>query len=423
MDWSAAYRLFKYDRMNIQEVFEVVIRNAVDLLPQDKNILAHLDDTILRKKGKKVAGTAWRRDPLGPPFQNNLIWGQRFIQLSMAMPQGPGCSQSRALPIDFFHSPSLKRPGAYAIEEETEKFKELQAQARLSYQGALRMRTLRKTLDDQGCAHRTLCISVDGSYTNETVLKQLPANTILIGRIRKDTKLYKLPESQLMKGRKKVYGKRIPTPEEIRKAHDIEYKQIKAWAAGKVHNFKIKVIKNLRWRSAGQKHILQLMIISPLGYRLTKSSKILYREPAYLICTDDNLDTEQFLQSYLWRWEIEVNFRDEKTLIGCGQAQVRNAEAVHKAPAFSVAMYAFLLLASMQAKQLRNQSVLPRPKWDPAKEHQRLSTTELMNLFRLQKWTSNIKTNFSGFIAKQHEYRSLKKSIDPLLSAIYYLRN
>jgi hypothetical protein len=423
MDWSAAYKLFKYGRMNVQGLFEVVIQNSLDLLPAEKKILVHLDDTILRKNGKKVAGTAWRRDPLGPPFQNNLVWGQRFIQLSMAMPLGVGCTQSRALPIDFFHSPSAKRPGAYARDEEVEKFKELQAKARLSYQGVLRMSTLRKTLDDQGCSQRTLCISVDGSYTNKTVLKQLPANTILIGRIRKDTRLYKLPESQPVKGRKKVYGEPIATPEEIRQGNEIEYKEIKAWAAGKVHDFKIKVVKSLRWRTAGEKHILQLMIISPLGYRVTKDSKILYREPAYLICTDNNLDTEEFLQSYLWRWEIEVNFRDEKTLIGCGQAQVRNAEAVEKAPAFSVAMYAFLHLASMQARQLRNESVLPRAKWDPANEHQRLSTTELMNLFRLQKWTSNIQTNFSGFMAKQHKSRSLKKAIDPLLSAIFYLRN
>ncbi|WP_332914692.1 hypothetical protein [Algoriphagus boritolerans] len=47
-------------------------------------------------------------------------------------------------------------------------------------------------------------ISVDGSYTNETVLKKLPANTILIGRIRKDCSLYLPPEPPTSgKGRKK----------------------------------------------------------------------------------------------------------------------------------------------------------------------------------------------------------------------------
>ena len=40
-----------------------------------------------------------------------------------------------------------------------------------------------------------------------------------------------------------------------------------------------------------------------------------------------NLPVEKLLQYYLWRWGIEVNFRDEKTLIGTGQAQVRGTAA------------------------------------------------------------------------------------------------
>jgi hypothetical protein len=60
-------------------------------------------------------------------------------------------------------------------------------------------------------------MSVDGSYTNEAVMKKLPANTILIGRIRKDCRLYLPPEpSPKGKGRNKVYGEVLPTPEQIR---------------------------------------------------------------------------------------------------------------------------------------------------------------------------------------------------------------
>jgi hypothetical protein len=47
---------------------------------------------------------------------------------------------------------------------------------------------------------------------------------------------------------------------------------------------------------------------------------MLYREPAYLICTETGLGIEDILQAYIWRWEIEVDFREEKTLLGCGQA-------------------------------------------------------------------------------------------------------
>ncbi|MCH8541897.1 MAG: hypothetical protein LAT58_14175, partial [Opitutales bacterium] len=54
-----------------------------------------------------------------------------------------------------------------------------------------------------------------------------------------------------------------------------------------------------------------------------KGSGRRYTQPAYLICTDPELPIEELLQQYIWRWDIEVNHRDEKTILGVGQAQVR----------------------------------------------------------------------------------------------------
>lgn len=421
-DWTAAYRLFQDNRMDVNGLFDVVRQKALSDLPTCQKIIVHLDDTVIRKRGRKIPGTGWRRDPLGPAFHTNFIWGQRFVQISLAVPQEPGACQATALPIGFYHCPSIKKPNRLASEEKILEYKQQQPLAKLSHQGVLRIQELRKKLTEEGHQNKTLFVGVDGSYTNRTVLKQLPVNTTLIGRIRKDCKLYKIPDVQSKRGRNKVYGQRIQTPEQILQSKDFEIKEIKAWAAGKIHDFKLKVIKDLRWRAAGKNHILQLIVIKPLGYRLTLSSKILYREPAYLICTDNNLSIEELLQDYLWRWEIEVNFRDEKTLLGCGQAQVRNPQSAEKAPAFSVAMYSFLHLSALLAKKERDQSILPRALWDPAKHKQRLSTMELINLFRLQAWAKNIKNDFLGFVNKQHQQRSLRNDMDPLLSASFYLR-
>ncbi len=207
----------------------------------------------------------------------------------------------------------MKKPAKSATPEQLDVFKEQQRIAKLSNQGVLRIRQLRWKLDLEG-ENRKLLVSVDGSYTNGTVLKSLPKAVTLIGRIRKDTKLYELPDNVAGVGRKKIYGNQLPTPEEIRTSDKFSWQKVKAWAAGKTHDFDVKVVKNVRWRSAGEMNTMQLVVIRPLGYRLTKNSKILYRQPAYLLCTDSNLPLEDLLQAYLWRWEIEVNFRDEKTL-------------------------------------------------------------------------------------------------------------
>jgi hypothetical protein len=431
LDWSSFYRLFSRQRVDIAKLNAVCLKGSIDELGEGA-IVAHMDDTIIKKTGKNIPGTSWRRDPLGPPFHTNFIWGQRFIQMSLAIPENQhGACQSRAIPIGFYHCPTPKKPVRNASQEEIATYREVKKQSRLSLQGVHHLQALRENLDQQGHVERTLCIGVDGSYTNSTVLKNLPDRTTLIGRIRKDTKLHLLPEQGChpeVAGRKKVYGEVIPTPEQVRQSPDYPWQSVEAWAAGKKHQFDIKVIKDLKWRVAGKEHTLQLMVVRPLAYRLNAHSRLLYRQPAYLICTDNEMPPEEILQNYIWRWEIEVNIRDEKTLIGCGQAQVRNEHSAADVPSFVSAMYAFLLLASIKAynenEDRKNRKILlPRPKWYPAKKEQRFTSGDLVNHLRTEMWAKAMGCgNFSGFVSNQHYTKNRRNVANPLSSSIFYSR-
>lgn len=103
----------------------------------------------------------------------------------------------------------------------------------------------------------------------------------------------------------------------------------------------MKTVEAVRWQGTGNKDV-RLVVIRPLAYRPRKGSRLLYRNPAYLLCTDPGLPLASLLQGYLWRWEIELNFRDEKTVMGAGEAQVRESAAVETVPSLIVA---YLLLA------------------------------------------------------------------------------
>lgn len=52
-DWSWAYRLFNGDLMDMSKIFSVIRKEAVEMLPTGENIYAHMDDTLLRKRGKR----------------------------------------------------------------------------------------------------------------------------------------------------------------------------------------------------------------------------------------------------------------------------------------------------------------------------------------------------------------------------------
>jgi hypothetical protein len=130
-------------------------------------------------------------------------------------------------------------------------------------------------------------------------------------------------------------------------------------------------------------------VIAPLGHRLRKGSKLLYRQPAFLICTDPEISVEEYLQAYLWRWGIEVNFRDEKSLLGTGQAQVRTEASNRNQPACSVAAYALLWTAALQLG-LDKLGQLPRPKWRKARAAGRTSTGELLRTVRWEQWAGQM---------------------------------
>lgn len=420
-DWSASYRIFGKDRLDVDKVFDVSIRHSLEYSPKNM-LVAHIDDTLLRKSGKKVAGTAWRRDPLGPPFHTNFIWAQRFVQMGISVPQEQGPCQARCIPVDFVHCPSIKKPRRTASAEEWATYRQATRAFNMSKQGSLCIQKLRTKVDALGHQGKEIVVSVDGGYTNRTVLKSLPKGVTLIGRVRKDAKFY-LPASQQPQfGRRKVYGDRVPTPEEIRKSEKIPWRQVKAWAAGKEHTFDIKVVPHLMWRASGEKHKLTLIVMRPLAYRRSKQAKILYRDPAYLIHTECNLSIQDMVQAYLWRWGMEVNFRDEKTIIGTGQAQVRTKNAVKNVPAFVTAMYSFLNLAAHEAHRKRTVQILPRPKWYPASKDQRITVTEMLSHFRFLFWTRQNKSHFSGFVQKEHNHHKLKKITNPFDAVVFYQR-
>lgn len=413
-DWSAHYRLFERQRVDPNVFFSTTLHCAGAFLDHAAPLVALLDDTLLPKRGRHIDGAAWWRDPLGPHFQTNLIWGQRFVQCSIALPDSgeltPG--PARAIPIAFAPAPKAKKPGKRATSEQHQEYEAAAHMLRISVQGCAQMHALRARMDaDPVHAHRTLYFCVDGSYTNATVLKNVPERTTVIGRVRKDAKLSALPESPSRKrGRTRAYGAPLPTPEQIRQDANIPWKSVRVHAAGDDFDFDIKSVGPLRWRAAGGEKTLRLLIIRPLAYRPRKGARLLYREPAYLICTDPTLSDEQILQAYVWRWDIEVNFRDEKTLLGVGQAQVRTVESAKRVPQFQVAMYSFLLLANrMVSDQLQR---LPPPKWrtnTPGIDG-RIPTRELLRICRSELWGTSIGLkNFSDFAyMKKHGTKSFK---------------
>ena len=420
-DWTAPYRLFSRHRLPTSEMFAVIRHSVLQQLPPQSPLCVAVDDTLIRKSGIRIPGVAWRRDPLGPHFHTNFVRAQRMLQFSADLPL-PG-DHHRMVPISFLHAPTPVKP-TKPTPQQLADFRTARRQARLPLLASQQITALRQSVDPD----RSLILFVDNGYTNSTVLKQLPANTTLVGRIRKDAKLYYLPletDSPQRRGRPRHYGALAPTPEQLRTDDSIPWQTLSVRIAGKQHAMRVKVRRNLQWRTAGLHHTLQLVVIAPLGYRLRKGSKILYRQPAFLIGTDPQLDLLALIQGYVQRWDVEVNFREEKTLLGVGQAQVRHPVSVQDVPAFQVASYAMLLLAMARLqKQTQAGDWLPAPKWYGHQPPPRLSTQRAINQLRGEVWARALGfTHFSDLLTSTPHVQKPEKFAPHLPSALLYANN
>lgn len=409
--------MYSSQRVDPKALFAPVRTALAEQLAPNQPVVAALDDTRIRKSGNKTHGVHYTRDPLGPPFNVNFIKAQRFLQISMACPAPNG--MARMIPIDFVHAPSPKKPNRNASKHAFSEYRRTQREMSLPKVAAERVSMLRSALDNDGQPDRPLWIVVDGGYTNRSFLKGLPPKSVVVGRIRADAKLYHLPDSSFGKpGRNRVYGDRAPTPETLRQDVSVPWQTTEIFAAGKVHHVRFKTLEPLRWRPAGKEFDLRLIVIAPLAYKPTQQSRVLYRRPTYLICTDPNIPVSELIQAYVWRWDIEVNFRDEKSLLGVGQAQVRHHNSVERVPALAVAAYAMLLTASTMAfGPLGSPRSLPNPKWRP-NSRARSSTQTLIQHLRHEVWANAI--HFSSFDSSLPPGPNLEKSRPNLSSALFY---
>ena len=157
-DWTRYYRLFEAGRFDHRELFGAVVDEVLELGDPGAPVVVAIDDTIVRKSGRKTAGASWRRDPKGPHFRTNLVLGQRYLQLSLALGEAdagqPG--GARMLPVEFLHCPTAVKPGKRGTEQQWDDYRRQARELALSRRAVECLDHLRGHLDAHGHGQRRL---------------------------------------------------------------------------------------------------------------------------------------------------------------------------------------------------------------------------------------------------------------------------
>ena len=379
--WSAEYFLHSRCQWEPQALFRPILRQALEYCPQ-RLVGVAIDDTRLRKTGRCIPQAFYQRDPMSPPFHVNLMLGLRFLQASLLVPLHRNSPVgTRALPIRFREVSRVKRPGKRAGEELQQQYREAAKLKNLSRSFVEMGQQLRQELDDAGGPNKVLVLAGDGSFCNRTCFGQIPERSVLLVRARKDAKLCFRASDAGQKGARRFYAIHKFTPEQVRQDAGREYKTTRIFYGGKRRKIRYKQVVEVYWQRGAKQRPLRLIVIAPTPYRKSKSKKLYYRDPAYLLTTDLRSSTRQLLQIYFDRWQIEVNHREEKDTLGVGQAQLWNVTSVPRQPVLAVAAYSALLLASLKAFGAeRGAAYAQLPKW--RRNARRPSCLDLITLLR-----------------------------------------
>src|ERR1051325_4430109 len=379
-DWSADYKLHSRARWSTSDLFQPVLQQAARFCDDSLLVIA-MDDTRIRKTGRKILTASYQRDPLSPKFRFNLMWGLRFLHFALLVPLYRSNEQvpPRSLPVRFLEVPAIKKPGKRASAAQLEAYQQAIKEHNLSRTTLASLPQLRHAADAAGLRSRTILAVGDGSFCNRTLFRPTLDRLDILARTRRDCRLCHAAAP----GGRRFYSAAQFTPDQIRLQASLPWQQASIFYGGQCRDVRYKDVPSVYWRSGAPKRPLRLLVVAPVPYNSGKPNRNYYRQPAFLLTTDLHHAASVLLQAYFDRWQIEVNHREIKDTLGVGQAQLRNPLSVPRQPAMLVAAYSALLLAGIQVfGDVRGDTFPALPKW--RRNARRPSCLDLITLLRQQ---------------------------------------
>lgn len=365
VDWNRFYRFFSRRDWEVCALFHQVILGALPWC-SDNYLVCAADDTLAEHTGKQIYNIGFLRDPLSPKFRYNLVLGLRYLQISLLLPLyntgGEECCQACALPICFIlaavvRKPKGRRKPLTAAEEAS--LEEAKRQNTLSCYLVDRISSLRQWMNNNGLAKKLLLMVVDNGYCTATVFGIKLPGVHILARARSNYRLY-LRDQRTGKAQDDAGF----TPADVRQNKDIPWQKTPVHFAGGQTTISFKEVTAICWTGGAAHRPLRLIVIRGTPYRRRKNAQISYRQPGYLLTTDLKAEVTFLIQSYFDRWQIEVNHREEKTVIGVNDAMVTTKNSVERAPGFAVAVYSLLKLATLMVMgPLRTDDYQDLPAW------------------------------------------------------------
>ncbi len=307
-----AHRFFSAARWCPRQVGLVLAGLVVaHLLPEGAPVTVAIDDTLFRRRGKKVHGAGWFHDG-SAAGQVKLGYGNNWIVVAIVVTL-PFCTRPVALPV----------------------------LATLAVKGGERSKPdLARDLVDalaERFPDRAVHVVGDAAYGCGAFAGLGPDMTMTT-RARSNAVFSEpAPPRTGKRGRPRLKGERIGTPTDI--ARCATWKTVTVTRYGTTATCQVTEQVCL-WYGTWRTDPVRVILLRDTGRTTSPAGGY----DLALVTTDLTATPQEIIARYAARWSIEVTFFDVKNILGVGQARNRVQKAVERTVPFGLFCHSLLII-------------------------------------------------------------------------------
>ena len=417
--YTTYYRFFSHARWSLDELGFALLELIVELLDLTEVELV-LDDTLAHRTGKKVALASMHADPLLKKTTRGRLftsYGHVFVVLAVHIKVPALGRTGWALPVLFrrFEGPAQGGRQDAPTDQRRRRQRRKQGKAqrrrvrmtdREVVAGEVRQcapkpdsgplpEAVRPKKTELGAQMVVMVaqrfpqlrfgVLADHLYNGRSVLHAVLRevdNVSIITRGRSDAALYELPPPRRpgQRGRTRVRGKRLQSPEQWATDHPEQFRTITVNMYGRDVTVEVASLLGMPYRSLPGRLVRYVIVKDPDG---------IYRTD-YILCTDTELDEAEILAAYSRRWPLERTFQDCKQKLCIENPQLQLPTSVRRSVPFGMLLYTRVVLWYVTIGHLEAAKLAPRMSDPWYRRHGRASFTDLLAALRRIGWAQRI---------------------------------
>jgi len=329
-NFSRYHRVLSRARWSGMEASRVLLGLLVEAFVPEGSLVVGIDETLERRRGKKIAAKGVYRDPVRSS-QSQLVktTGLRWVCVTL-LAEVPWAHRVWALPFLSALAPSERYSQEQGIRHKT--ITELAGQLLVVIR--------------RWCPAREIIAVGDGGYACLKLLdrcRTLKEPITFIARLRLDAGLYEPapPRKPHQIGRTPLKGKRLPSLSSVAEDPGAEWEQvtISDWYGSQERAVEI-VCDTAVWYSSGEP-------VVPIRWVLIRDPRGEFKTQA-LLCTDLSLAPERVVSYFVRRWKMESTFWECRQRLGFETQKQWSQKAVERTAPAMLALFSVVTLIADQ---------------------------------------------------------------------------